>query len=882
MKKLLLSTGLFVLALIWVPAFASTWWVMPYDSGFVAPPGYVIIVNNTANPTEMVIVERYPADDNGHPHTDMLAHTPAPNYPLPTTALKNTLVTSNGTTTWVSLNEDNILQNWWNWADWVSDPVDAWDGDYELMTVDGDGQGSSFINVNGGGARFRHIYTGPSFLGYGCVNYSWAAYIGAVVLNSDKTVIGCGQPASGDEDLIPLWGIWADWVAEWRNERQDFAARLWLACDDCWMGSDGDGGDEGIPLGFTINYYGYTYDKVFVNSNGSVSFGEWSSSYDEPLNEILGGMPGVCAYCIDLENNDQIDDVIEGTTGWTLTWADWRHSDFVYRWRTTFEGRPAFAATWINMPAYSTNEEDMTWNTFQIMFVDIDDDTDDVDIIVNYGSMRNEDEQGYCLGVDDEGYVEYDEGLGWEDTNCNRIAIGLGTASGDVTIYNSIVSDSGLVLNGMRTQELWDEGDTPLNEQHLNSTVPGRFKFQMRDGALPGSTIDYGPGCTDPAAENYDANVTEEDNSCRYHVDNLAASNVTLDQMDMSWTKPLSWAQGDIGAYYIYTAPATTLLTGEDANLTGFSLTGLTQSTSYTIYVCAVYYGGTQHDVCTSIVQATTTPPSSGGGGGGGWGGGTYNPTRATVLAPVTTTKTPDPVVTTPTDKPVQPTNTEVKSIKFSAADVFNPDIPDKLCFERKNDVEIFDSSTIKTTEEFKMALTFLNSYGMTIFNNIDAFQIYEPMTRAQAAKMFSNFAMNVLCRKADDITISYTDTANVDSTLAPYIVKAYQLGLMKWGKDNTFRPNEIITKAELNAVLTRMILKSYLSEESEVWYQKYNEVATKLGIITQWAKEEAVSRHDAALMLFRAYRDQAFSLQNIDYESFVLKDRSDLVEKNK
>jgi len=36
------------------------------------------------------------------------------------------------------------------------------------------------------------------------------------------------------------------------------------------------------------------------------------------------------------------------------------------------------------MPAYNTDEIEATWNTFQIMFVDIDDDTDDTDIIINY------------------------------------------------------------------------------------------------------------------------------------------------------------------------------------------------------------------------------------------------------------------------------------------------------------------------------------------------------------------------------------------------------------------------------------------------------------------------------------------------------------------
>ena len=69
----------------------------------------------------------------------------------------------------------------------------------------------------------------------------------------------------------------------------------------------------------------------------------------------------------------------------------------------------------------------------------------------------------------------------------------------------------------------------------------------------------------------------------------------------------------------------------------------------------------------------------------------------------------------------------------------------------------------------------------MTSFNSIDDFKPYSNLTREQAAKIFSNFATNVLCRKPDtSLQTSYTDISNADITLKPYITKAYQLGLMK------------------------------------------------------------------------------------------------------
>ena len=61
-------------------------------------------------------------------------------------------------------------------------------------------------------------------------------------------------------------------------------------------------------------------------------------------------------------------------------------------------------------------------------------------------------------------------------------------------------------------------------------------------------------------------------------------------------------------------------------------------------------------------------------------------------------------------------------------------------------------------------------------------------------------------------VTSDYKDMESANDTLKPYIVKAYQLWLMKGWEENTFRPKDIITKAEVNAVLIRMILKSYLS----------------------------------------------------------------------
>jgi hypothetical protein len=128
------------------------------------------------------------------------------------------------------------------------------------------------------------------------------------------------------------------------------------------------------------------------------------------------------------------------------------------------------------------------------------------------------------------------------------------------------------------------------------------------------------------------------------------------------------------------------------------------------------------------------------------------------------------------------------------------------------------------------------------MFDSVDGFAPKRNLSREEAAKIFSNFAINVLCRKPDmSLSVKYSDVENANPTLKPYITLAYQLGVMKGSGmgDGTFRPKDYISKAEVNAVLIRMILKSYLDEQTsgnKMRYTEYNKVATDLGIINQGA----------------------------------------------
>jgi len=307
----------------------------------------------------------------------------------------------------------------------------------------------------------------------GCRSYTGESYVGSIVLNSDGTPIGCGMTAveGAPSDLAP-----AGWTATFNNRfgvgrPVPYTPRLGWACDDCWIGATGQQSTTGLPIGFPIDFYGTEQSTVFVNSNGSISFGAGSWHYDEPLERILDGSAGVVPYGMDLDNREIS---YPGSA-----WGSGRHGDFFYWGRTTYQGHLAFVATWMNIQTYSANTFKTDWNTFQVMLVDIDGAAGtDVDIIVNYGGLQ----------ANPHGYGE-----GCPDGQYTCVAIGLGSVQGGTTQYASIVDDNDVLYNGRLNADVADTGAHPLNVAHLNSNVPGRFKFRMRDGTLPQTATPPGP-----------------------------------------------------------------------------------------------------------------------------------------------------------------------------------------------------------------------------------------------------------------------------------------------------------------------------------------------------------------------------------------------------
>lgn len=228
-----------------------------------------------------------------------------------------------------------------------------------------------------------------------------------------------------------------------------------------------------------------------------------------------------------------------------------------------------------------------------------------------------------------------------------------------------------------------------------------------------------------------------------------------------------------------------------------------------------------------------------------------------------------DTVVDSANNTPKNRDDTDSSVEPSTSLMVINPIIPDDYCYIRNIHKVSMTGSSIKSTE-FAQWIQFLYSYDLTKFNNASQFAPESSLTREQAAKLFTKFAINVLCRKPDtSLNVSYTDIDNADPTLKPYIIQAYQLGLMKWG-NWLFRPFDTITKAEFNVVLVRLLIDSYLEEQWSVWYQSYDDLGSDLGIVTKGAWLQPVLRYESALMLYRAYMMTSFEENTVE-KTFIV-----------
>lgn len=95
-------------------------------------------------------------------------------------------------------------------------------------------------------------------------------------------------------------------------------------CDDCYAGPVAFAGS-----GQSINFFGHTYDSLYVGSNGYVTFGSPSSNYSTAPLDIEGVAPMIAGFYTDLVSYDGSASNVYADTSVAgqiiVTWENMKH-----------------------------------------------------------------------------------------------------------------------------------------------------------------------------------------------------------------------------------------------------------------------------------------------------------------------------------------------------------------------------------------------------------------------------------------------------------------------------------------------------------------------------------------------------------------------------
>lgn len=135
---------------------------------------------------------------------------------------------------------------------------------------------------------------------------------------------------------------------------------------------------------------------------------------------------------------------------------------------------------------------------------------------------------------------------------------------------------------------------------------------------------------------------------------------------------------------------------------------------------------------------------------------------------------------------------------------------------------------------ELEGAYAYSYSMGVTTMPTIDAARMYDGLTRAELAKMMSEWAMEVKGLETDEsMDCSFTDLAPIaGSDLEAYAVVACQLGLMGVGTNGLFNPTGVVDRATFGTVLSRVIRGDTYNNAGGTWYSAHLSALKAVGVM--------------------------------------------------
>ncbi len=246
-------------------------------------------------------------------------------------------------------------------------------------------------------------------------------------------------------------------------------------CNTTTIPANDDGSSGRVDLPFSVNFYGSTYDHLWVNNNGNVTFMGPLPTYT-PFGLIGAGTPIIAPFFADVDTRG---------VGSGLT---------IYGYgETSFEGHDAFCVNWINVGYFSGATDKL--NSFQLLIVDRPDKgVGAFDTVFNYDKVQWE--AGSASGGN--------AGLGGYSARAG-FASGRTTAGASLELQGSGVNGAFL-----------DNSTSGLIHHRENSTINGRYVYAVRNGTPVANNVYVALGDSYQSGEGDFANYlpgTDQDNN---------------------------------------------------------------------------------------------------------------------------------------------------------------------------------------------------------------------------------------------------------------------------------------------------------------------------------------------------------------------------------
>jgi len=139
-------------------------------------------------------------------------------------------------------------------------------------------------------------------------------------------------------------------------------------------------------------------------------------------------------------------------------------------------------------------------------------------------------------------------------------------------------------------------------------------------------------------------------------------------------------------------------------------------------------------------------------------------------------------------------------------------------------------------TQEVYLAFQFAKAYGIANGGTMQEDDLFSPLLRKEAAKIFSQFAINVIWLEPTVNTgCGFDDIDQESYELQSFMITACELGIMwvtTYGEpDVSFNPNELFRRTHFVTVLSRL-LRWNRYNGGEVWYANHLDALSKADIV--------------------------------------------------